>query len=99
MKVSIVGATGYGGVELIRFLNNHPQFKIKSLHTSSQFGRNLYEENAHLMHMKDKLEEIDPEAIAKKSDIVFLATPSGVSSQLISEFSDLDIKVIDHQET
>ncbi len=95
MNVSIVGATGYGGMELIRFLNNHPQFKIKSLHTSSQFGRNLYEENAHLMHMKDTLEEIDPEAIAKKSDIVFLATPSGVSSQLISEFSDLDIKVID----
>ncbi|MGE7183292.1 N-acetyl-gamma-glutamyl-phosphate reductase [Peribacillus sp. NPDC006672] len=95
MNISIVGATGYGGVELIRFLNNHPQFKIKSLHTSSQFGRNLYEENVHLMHMKDKLEEIDPEAIAKKSDIVFLATPSGVSSQLISEFSDLDIKVID----
>ena len=95
MNVSIVGATGYGGMELIRFLNNHPQFKIKSLHTSSQFGRSLSEENAHLMHMKDKLEEIDPEAIAKKSDIVFLATPSGVSSQLISEFSDLDIKVID----
>ncbi|MGG4267012.1 N-acetyl-gamma-glutamyl-phosphate reductase [Peribacillus simplex] len=95
MNVSIVGATGYGGVELIRFLNNHPQFKIKSLHTSSQFGRYLYEENSHLMHMKDKLEQIDPEAIAKKSDIVFLATPSGVSSQLISEFLDFDIKVID----
>ncbi|PJN86774.1 N-acetyl-gamma-glutamyl-phosphate reductase [Bacillus sp. mrc49] len=95
MFVSIVGATGYGGLELIRILNNHPQFKIKSLHTSSQFGRSLHEENAHLMHMKDKLEKIDPEAIAKNSDIVFLATPSGVSSQLISEFSDLDIKVID----
>nr|WP_207196283.1 N-acetyl-gamma-glutamyl-phosphate reductase [Peribacillus sp. TH14] len=95
VNVSIVGATGYGGVELIRFLNNHPHLKIKSLHTSSRFGRSLYEENAHLMHMKDKLEEIDPEAIAKKSDIVFLATPSGVSSQLISEFSDLNIKVID----
>ncbi|PEJ36885.1 N-acetyl-gamma-glutamyl-phosphate reductase [Peribacillus butanolivorans] len=95
MNVSIVGATGYGGVELIRFLNNHPHLKIKSLHTSSQSGRSLYEENAHLMHMNDKLEEIDPEAIAKKSDIVFLATPSGVSSQLISEFSDLNIKVID----
>ncbi|WP_285767596.1 N-acetyl-gamma-glutamyl-phosphate reductase [Peribacillus sp. SI8-4] len=95
MFVSIVGATGYGGLELIRILNNHPHLKIKSLHTSSRFGRSLYEENAHLMHMKDKLDEIDPESIAKSSDIVFLATPSGVSSQLISEFSDLDIKVID----
>ena len=95
MNVSIVGATGYGGLELIRFLNNHPHLKIESLHTSSQFGRSIHEENPHLMHMKDKLEAIDPEKIAKKSDIVFLATPSGVSLQLISEFSDLDLKVID----
>ncbi|MCK1992872.1 N-acetyl-gamma-glutamyl-phosphate reductase [Peribacillus muralis] len=95
MFVSIVGATGYGGLELIRFLNNHPYLKIKSLHTSSQYGRSLNEENAHLMHMKDKLEEIDPEAIANNADIVFLATPSGVSSQLITQFSNLDIKVID----
>ncbi|AOH53900.1 N-acetyl-gamma-glutamyl-phosphate reductase [Peribacillus muralis] len=95
MFVSIVGATGYGGLELIRLLNNHPHLKIKSLHTSSQIGRSLHDENAHLMHMKDKLEIMDPEAIAKNSDIVFLATPSGVSSDLISQFSDLDIKVID----
>ncbi|MGE7602017.1 N-acetyl-gamma-glutamyl-phosphate reductase [Peribacillus sp. NPDC097675] len=95
MNVSIVGATGYGGLELIRFLNNHPHLHIESLHTSSQFGRSIHEDNPHLMHMKVKLEAIDPEKIAKTSDIVFLATPSGVSSQLISQFSDLDMKVID----
>lgn len=95
MNVSIVGATGYGGLELIRFLGNHPYMKISSLHTSSQFGRNIHEENAHLMHMDYTLEEIDAEKIAKKSDIVFLATPSGVSAKLISEFFDLDLKVID----
>lgn len=95
MDVSIVGATGYGGLELIRFLGNHPKMKISSLHTSSKTGRNISEENAQLMHMDYKLEEIDAEKIAKKSDIVFLATPSGVSSKLISEFFELNIKVID----
>ena len=45
--------------------------------------------------MDDTLEEIDAEKIAKTSDIVFLATPSGVSSKLISDFSELNIKVID----
>lgn len=95
MNVSIVGATGYGGLELIRLLGNHPNFKITSLHTSSQSGRKISEENAHLMHIDYTLEEIDAEAIAKKSDIVFLGTPSGVSAKLISQFSDLDLKVID----
>ena len=65
MNVAIVGATGYGGLELIRFLGNHPKLKISSLHTSSQFGRNIYEENAHLMHMDFKLEEINAEKIAE----------------------------------
>ena len=95
MNVSIVGATGYGGLELIRFLGNHPNMKISSLHTSSQFGRNIHEENAQLMHMDYTLEAIDAEKIAKQSDIVFLATPSGVSAKLIAEFADLDLKVID----
>ena len=79
LNVSIIGATGYGGLELIRFLGNHPNMKISSVHTSSQFGRKIYEENPHLMHMDYTLEEIDAEKIAKTSDIVFLANPSGVS--------------------
>ena len=95
MNVSIVGATGYGGLELIRLLNNHPSMKIASLHTSSKFDRKISESHTHLLHEGFVLEDINPEKIAKKSDIVFLATPSGVSSELVSAFSQLNIKVID----
>ena len=31
MKVAIIGATGYGGIELIRLLEQHPYFSIASL--------------------------------------------------------------------
>ncbi|WP_110929070.1 N-acetyl-gamma-glutamyl-phosphate reductase [Bacillus massiliglaciei] len=95
MKVSIVGATGYGGLELIRFLDKHPHFEISSLHTSSKFDQYIYEENPQLAHINMRLEKIDPKRIAEQSDLVFLATPSGVSSELIGAFSGLDIKVID----
>ncbi len=36
MKVAIIGATGYGGIELIRLLEQHPYFSIASLHSFSQ---------------------------------------------------------------
>jgi N-acetyl-gamma-glutamyl-phosphate reductase len=95
LKVSIVGATGYGGLELIRLLMNHPHFEIASLHTSSKFGRQIHEENPHLLHLEYTLEEIDPEQISKKADLVFLATPSGVSAGLAPAFYAQGLKVID----
>ncbi|CAH0344458.1 N-acetyl-gamma-glutamyl-phosphate reductase [Bacillus sp. CECT 9360] len=95
MKVSIVGATGYGGLELIRLLENHPHFEIASLHTSSTPGRQIYEENPHLMHKEYTLAKINPEEIRKKSELVFLATPSGISSELATVFNELGMKVID----
>ncbi len=41
------------------------------------------------------LETINPEEIAEKADLVFLATPSGVSGQLAAQFAEMNIKVVD----
>ncbi|WP_019240469.1 MULTISPECIES: N-acetyl-gamma-glutamyl-phosphate reductase [Bacillus] len=95
MNVSIIGASGYSGLELIRLLNNHPKFNIVSLHSSSKAGQFIHGENPHLMHITQKFQEIDPNEIAKNSDLVFLATPSGVSAKLAQSLVDTGIKVID----
>ena len=34
MKVSIIGATGYAGAELLRLLNNHPEAQV--VHITSE---------------------------------------------------------------
>ncbi|MFE8696347.1 N-acetyl-gamma-glutamyl-phosphate reductase [Cytobacillus sp. FJAT-53684] len=95
MKVSIIGTTGYGGVELLRILKQHPKFKIQSIH-STKGETPITEEYPHFYHLMDiNLQKIDPEYIADQSDIVFLATPSGVSGKLVSEFINKNIKVID----
>lgn len=95
MNVSIVGATGYSGLELIRILDNHPHFNIVSLHSSSKAGQYIHEENPHLMHITQILEPINPIEIAKKSSIVFLATPAGVSAELTPQFIEAGVKVVD----
>ncbi|RFU68047.1 N-acetyl-gamma-glutamyl-phosphate reductase [Peribacillus saganii] len=95
MKVSIIGASGYGGLELIRLLTHHPHFHLESLHTSSMAGVPIGAESNHLAHLPYILEEIDPEKIAKTADIVFLATPTGISKELAPSFHDLGVKLID----
>ncbi|WP_342046065.1 N-acetyl-gamma-glutamyl-phosphate reductase [Bacillus sp. OTU530] len=95
MKVSIIGTTGYGGGELFRILHHHPVFRIQSVHTTRD-ELPLYEEFPHLNGITSlKLEHIDAGKIAKHSDIVFIAAPSGVSSKLVPDFAETGIQIID----
>ncbi|NGQ95669.1 N-acetyl-gamma-glutamyl-phosphate reductase [Brevibacillus sp. SYP-B805] len=96
IRVGIVGATGYSGVELIRLLAHHPDATVAHLYTSSAAGESL----AHMFpHLGDEelpvLEPIDPVRIARENDVVFLATPSGVSSTLTPSLLENDVRVID----
>src|SRR5688572_13691336 len=95
MKVSIIGATGYSGGELFRLLHHHPVFHIQSVHTT----RDEIPIDAEFPHLNGissiQLEHIDPYEIAKHSDIVFIAAPSGVSSKLVPVFAQTDIQIID----
>ncbi|HHY72488.1 MAG TPA: N-acetyl-gamma-glutamyl-phosphate reductase [Bacillus bacterium] len=96
MKVAIVGATGYGGAELIRLLNHHPEAEIVSLHSSSQQGTPFIESYPHLHGIvNNRLEEIDPKKMAKNVELVFLATPAGISSKLTPNLVEQGLKVID----
>lgn len=95
IKIGIIGATGYGGVELIRLLSSHPFFHIYSIYSSSQAGMQLKEVYPHLSHENWKLQDIDPVRIAEDVDIVFTATPSGISSQLVPDLVDAGVRVVD----
>ncbi|HBZ09575.1 MAG TPA: N-acetyl-gamma-glutamyl-phosphate reductase [Bacillus bacterium] len=83
MKAGVIGATGYGGAELLRILQSHPEFQIESIYSSSQQGKSIVDHYPHLTNIVPMtLEDIDPAAISRNTDIVFLATPSGVSAEI-----------------
>lgn len=95
-KVAVIGSTGYGGVELIRFLNGHPKVEIVSVISSSSSGELLTEGFPHLTEIiTQRLDGIDAKEIASKADLVFTATPSGVSGKLVPELLDAGLRVID----
>jgi N-acetyl-gamma-glutamyl-phosphate reductase len=96
IRAAIVGSTGYGGVELIRLLEAHPKVEIAAVLSSSSAGEPLAAGYPHLTEIRtDVLEAIDPASLARKADVVFLATPAGVAAKLAPEMLEAGLDVID----
>jgi len=96
MRAAIIGATGYGGAELIRLLHNHPHIQVSSVHSSSQQGTSMGQAYPHLQQVTNlQLEEIEASIIKEKADIVFLSTPPGVSAKISSSLVDEGLKIVD----
>ncbi|WP_010300696.1 N-acetyl-gamma-glutamyl-phosphate reductase [Kurthia senegalensis] len=95
MKVGIIGATGYGGLELMRLLHNHSKITSITLFTSSDEGTVISDKYPHLKSIYDgTLQPITKEAV-EKLDVLFMGTPSGVSGQIIPELLNDHTKIID----
>ena len=88
MNTVVIGSTGYGGVELIRLLENHPEARIGALVSSSQPREPLRAVYPHLSHMEETLEELDPDRLCEAGEVIFFATPPGVSSRWAPRFAE-----------
>ncbi len=96
MKVSIVGVTGYSGLELVKLLSQHPQVELVSIHATRDVGKTLSSIYPYLLGVCDlPISAVDSDVIMAKADLVFLATPSGVANQLSAPFVAAGFPVID----
>ncbi|MBI4971546.1 MAG: N-acetyl-gamma-glutamyl-phosphate reductase [Candidatus Omnitrophica bacterium] len=76
IKASVVGATGYTGLELIKILTRHPRVKISSLTTRSEEPVSLDKLIPSLPKNHGlKLETFSLVKVASNSDVIFLALP------------------------
>lgn len=95
MKAAIVGITGYTGVELMRLIEQHPYLEIGTLHRSGNKDSDLTEEFPHFLPLNAKIQAFDAKNIMAHNDLVFFATPSGVSKDLVEPFIENSFPVID----
>ncbi len=96
MKVAVIGGTGYGAVELIRLLHNHPVVDLETVVSHSSVGSQLYETYPHLTNViETPLEVLDIEKLSEKVQVLFFATPSGISKDLVPKFIENEITCID----
>jgi len=94
-KVSIIGATGYAGQELVRLLCGHPKVEIKGLGTQNYKGQpfsDVYPNFRGIVDLPCQGAD-DPQLIAE-SDVIFLAMPHGQSVSLAQTAVEQGKKVI-----
>lgn len=91
---SIVGVTGYAGLELLKLIEQHPTIHLEKAISDSCAGMTLSELYPWLRAGAQKLEPFQVEALAG-IDVLFLATPSGVSADYIRRLESFDGVVID----
>jgi N-acetyl-gamma-glutamyl-phosphate reductase len=96
IRVSIIGITGYAGIELYRLLKRHPEVEIVSLISHTNAGEKLSDIYPQFSgNTQVKLEEYDLDKIASGSDLVFTALPHGVSQKIVAELYDVGLRIID----
>ncbi|AIE75076.1 MULTISPECIES: N-acetyl-gamma-glutamyl-phosphate reductase [unclassified Synechocystis] len=95
-RVGIIGASGYGGIQLVRLLLEHPQVELTYLAGHSSAGKPYSDLYPHLTHRVNlTIEPIDLEAIANRCDAVFLGLPNGLACDMAPELLAKGCKVLD----
>lgn len=95
-RVSIMGASGYGGSEAARILARHSGVRLMHLSAESQAGRPLADLYPNLRSVVDAVTEPgDAEAIARDSDAVIVSLPSGLSMTQVPALLAGGAKVVD----
>jgi N-acetyl-gamma-glutamyl-phosphate reductase len=96
VPVGIVGASGYGGVQLVRLLMDHPEVELVYLGGESSAGKPLADIYPHLTHAVNlSVEAVDPEIIAHRCEVVFLSVPNGLACQIAPTLLEKGCKVLD----
>ena len=87
IKVAVAGATGYVGLDLIKFLSKHPMVKIKYLCAQKKIGKNIQLFNNKLskkLPLISNLKLVNWDSV----DLLFCALPNG-EAQLLSNLLNL----------
>jgi N-acetyl-gamma-glutamyl-phosphate reductase len=96
VPVGIVGASGYGGVQLVRLLMDHPEVEVVYLGGESSAGKTFADLYPHLGTVVQlNIEAVDPELIASRCEVVFLSLPNGLACDIAPKLIEKGCKVLD----
>jgi len=89
---SVVGASGFTGGELLRLLDGHPEFELAQATSRSKENKTVGHAHPNLRHLD--LRFSSPQDL-ESVDVLFAATPHGVSMERIDAFQDAADTVVD----
>jgi len=92
LTASVVGGSGFTGGELLRLLDGHPNFEVVQATSRSYTNKTVGHSHPNLRGMDLRFSEpTDLESV----DVLFAATPHGVSMDRIDDFRDAADTVVD----
>ena len=93
LRVSVVGASGYAGGDLLRLLLFHPNVEIVQVTSESNLGKSVSKVHPNLRKVTDlkfsSLHELE------ECDLVFLCLPHGNAMNTIDKYKKIAPKIID----
>ena len=95
-RIAVVGASGYTGVELLRLLSQHPDTELVAVTSRQYVGQAVCEVFPSLQGSLDLVfEDVNPERLAGRADLVFTAVPHQTAMGMIPELLDAGCRVVD----
>jgi N-acetyl-gamma-glutamyl-phosphate reductase len=94
-SVAVVGASGYVGGELLRLLFRHPKAQITVVTSEQSSGKPVQTLFPNLMGPELLCESLDPQRVAPRAEVVFLALPHTKSAGPAQTFLKAGRKVVD----
>lgn len=99
VRVGILGATGYSGIEAVRLLAGHPFVELSVLTSEHYAGREVADVYRHLAGVDlPPLEELRADLVKGRAEIVFSCLPEKVGTAIIADLVQNGVKVIDFSE-
>jgi N-acetyl-gamma-glutamyl-phosphate reductase len=97
LRVAIAGASGYTGLELLRLLSRHPSMEVVRATGDRAVGDRLTDHHPSLGGAYGDLvfEPLDPGAVGRGVDAVFLALPHTATMSVVPELLRSGARVID----
>ncbi len=96
LRVGIIGASGYTGVELARILFTHPDCELTVVTSRQYAGKPLSSVFPSLRERVSLIcENPDPQALADKADFFFTAVPHKTAMEIVPPLVDAGKKVVD----
>ncbi len=89
---SVVGGRGFTGGELLRLLDGHPEFELVQATSRSKTNKTVGHSHPNLRHLDLRFSSPDD---LESVDVLFAATPHGVSMEKIDEFQEVAETVVD----
>lgn len=103
ISVSLVGVTGYTGMELLRLLAQHPQFVVTSVTGRSAVGKRLDEVFPQLRAIeytgRKTTTAVNPALVIteepEQTDLAFVCLPHAAAAESVVKLLERGIKVVD----